>query len=198
MEFMTLETPKEAVDASTVSEITSYEPKHTRCCVSFGQTHYLYQKRRTNVAFPFVLHVGPNWRCMVFTFLVILAPSLIFLLKYRSVSWISIVLVIMIILTFVSFSMVACSDPGIIREDYVNPQGIEEGVLCAHCRIRRPPNAVHCYECDVCIDGLDHHCPWTGKCIGKRTIWWFYLFLWMITLHLTFSVSVLVYYIIGF
>lgn len=31
---------------------------------------------------------------------------------------------------------------------------------------------------------LDHHCPWTGKCIGKRTIRVFYVFLGCITAHI--------------
>jgi hypothetical protein len=30
---------------------------------------------------------------------------------------------------------------------------------------------------------LDHHCPWTGKCVGERTIKWFYVFLTCISLH---------------
>jgi hypothetical protein len=34
----------------------------------------------------------------------------------------------------------------------------------------------HCPECDICCEGLDHHCPWTGKCIGKNTLWTFYGF----------------------
>ena len=32
-------------------------------------------------------------------------------------------------------------------------------------------------QCKLCIEGLDHHCPWTGKCIGKRTIFYFHAFL---------------------
>ncbi|OQR93773.1 hypothetical protein ACHHYP_02309 [Achlya hypogyna] len=209
-ELMTLQTPKEPSDDMVANDVAVDVPEASLCCLRVGQTRYLYHRGRGHSRFPAVLHVGPNWPCMTFTFALIIAPSLILMLDRDVASWVSIVLILMIVLTFVSFAMVACSDPGIIREDYVNAQGADEGVLCgedphvseyimtyvAHCRIRRPPNAVHCYECEVCIDGLDHHCPWTGKCIGKRTLRWFYLFLWLITLHLTFSLSALVYYII--
>ncbi|EQC35095.1 hypothetical protein SDRG_07329 [Saprolegnia diclina VS20] len=199
-DLMALQTPKErdasapTIDDHAVTILEDARPGG--CCFSAGHTHYLFHKGGTAMAFPSVCHVGPNWPCMTFTFALILAPSFICSFDRNITAWVIAVLVLSIVLTFLSFAMVACSDPGIIREDYVNPAGEDEGVLCAHCRIRRPANAVHCYECEVCIDGLDHHCPWTGKCIGKRTLKWFYLFLTMITLHLTFSISVLVYYII--
>ena len=35
----------------------------------------------------------------------------------------------------------------------------------------------HCQYCDVCIYGMDHHCPWTGKCIGAKNLCSFYLFI---------------------
>lgn len=35
---------------------------------------------------------------------------------------------------------------------------------------------LHCQECNVCILGLDHHCPWMGKCIGKRNMTVFSIF----------------------
>jgi len=38
-------------------------------------------------------------------------------------------------------------------------------------------NAVHCKYCGVCVLGYDHHCAFTSKCIGKRTIITFYFFL---------------------
>ena len=30
---------------------------------------------------------------------------------------------------------------------------------CGQCSIDRPVTAAHCYECGVCVDELDHHCP---------------------------------------
>lgn len=31
---------------------------------------------------------------------------------------------------------------------------------CGQCNFRRPTTARHCSYCGVCIDDLDHHCPW--------------------------------------
>ncbi|KAL7551695.1 hypothetical protein ACHAWF_015269 [Thalassiosira exigua] len=47
----------------------------------------------------------------------------------------------------------------------------------------QPPDAVHCAECGVCIEGYDHHCPWMGTCIGKRNF----------TAFMTFNVTWLLY-----
>ncbi|ETV77318.1 hypothetical protein H257_08764 [Aphanomyces astaci] len=167
------------------------------CCAKFGRTRFLCQRSANAFYFPHVLHVGPNLGCMLITYSIILAPTLIFVFANSLASWVSVLLIVSIALTFLSFSMVACSDPGVIREHYVNAVGDDAGILCAHCQIRRPLNAIHCYECEVCIDGMDHHCPWTGKCIGKKTLYWFYLFLWMICIHMTFGIGTVVYYCIG-
>lgn len=31
---------------------------------------------------------------------------------------------------------------------------------CGQCEFKRPYSARHCTYCEVCIDELDHHCPW--------------------------------------
>ena len=48
---------------------------------------------------------------------------------------------------------------------------------CVPCKIVRPMRTIHCYQCDVCITGYDHHCPWVGKCIGKSNMCQFQCFL---------------------
>lgn len=37
----------------------------------------------------------------------------------------------------------------------------------------------HCDDCDACVEELDHHCPWTGKCIAKGNMVPFQIFLFM-------------------
>ena len=49
--------------------------------------------------------------------------------------------------------------------------------FCKDCRLLRTRATVHCYDCGVCIEGYDHHCPWTGKCIGKGNVVAFNIFL---------------------
>jgi len=49
--------------------------------------------------------------------------------------------------------------------------------FCKKCRVMRSNSCYHCVDCDVCIKGFDHHCPWTGKCIGEGNLRLFYVFL---------------------
>ena len=56
---------------------------------------------------------------------------------------------------------------------------ISGGRFCRLCRFKVPVRSYHCNYCDVCIEGYDHHCPWTSKCIGKNNLGRFYFFLFM-------------------
>lgn len=47
---------------------------------------------------------------------------------------------------------------------------------CDTCKIVRPNFTKHCHYCDVCFLDWDHHCPWTTKCIAKRNLCVFYVF----------------------
>ena len=50
----------------------------------------------------------------------------------------------------------------------------------AHClRVWVPRECMRPRPAALCavLSQLDHHCPWTGKCIGKRNLWMFYAFL---------------------
>ena len=59
------------------------------------------------------------------------------------------------------------------EEDKLNPK------YCTPCKVVRTPHTYHCFDCDVCIEGYDHHCPWIGKCVGKNNICAFYIFLFI-------------------
>lgn len=50
--------------------------------------------------------------------------------------------------------------------------------ICPVCQIvmNLDDQTEHCEDCNICVEGNDHHCPWTSKCVGKRNIKIFYLF----------------------
>lgn len=73
------------------------------------------------------------------------------------------------------------------------PNGEQWTMECSICQLYRPPTAVHCYECGVCVDQLDHHCPWTGKCIAHKNLFTFKLFLGVLGFHITFVVGATIY-----
>jgi hypothetical protein len=72
----------------------------------------------------------------------------------------------------------ALGDPGIVFPTDMDDNPIRlreewEGKrlqYCDICTVLTPDNLNigHCYTCGYCIEGLDHHCPWMGQCIGKK------------------------------
>ena len=102
----------------------------------------------------------------------------------------SIICLLFYSIALASLLVVSCTDPGIVRAG----GGLDNAAVgggrnhsysglptsdmtaarrggwryCDLCSVYQPPNAVHCPECNVCIMGYDHHCPWMGMCIGER------------------------------
>ena len=79
-----------------------------------------------------------------------------------------------------SYTLTFLINPGIPKLDnfYLIGQSRIEIKKCRECRnyIRMDIKTNHCYECGVCVEGHDHHCPWTSKCIGKNNLPFFYIF----------------------
>ncbi|KAF4035570.1 DHHC domain-containing protein [Phytophthora infestans] len=155
-------------EAEPTAKYSTSPPRvNGRCCVRFGRTRVL---------------------CSVsdrYGYFQRLATSGLTGAAYDMILGLKVALLVSICLTTISFTMVACSDPGVVFRTWRWLTTCMETSRLASfaCEVRRPLNASHCSDCGVCVRELDHHCPWTGKCVGERTIKWFYVFLTFISLH---------------
>jgi len=68
------------------------------------------------------------------------------------------------ITALVSLFIVSCSDPGVVKAGRNEYEGVPSDIsagrgwrYCDLCNIYQPPGAVHCPDCNVCIEGYDHH-----------------------------------------
>jgi len=143
--------------------------------------------------FPFQCLMGPDWFCSLVTVVLITVPSLFAVLHSAPKVGPSATLAGMtsFVVCLGSFMVTAFSDPGILKRSsraelerlIKEEKAPKNGVLCDRCHIYRPYDAKHCMDCDACIDGYDHHCPWTGKCIGRRNLSFFHVFLFTLLIH---------------
>ena len=84
-------------------------------------------------------------------------------------------------LFFFSYTLTSILNPGIPIYDKNAKFGLprEKYQKCRICKIwvSMEKKTNHCDDCNVCVEGYDHHCPWTGKCIGKNNTNYFYAFI---------------------
>jgi hypothetical protein len=123
--------------------------------------------------------------------LVSLIASLFFNFIWGKVHWsIFCIGIVILIVQMTSYTYTALANPGIPKAAYEHIIMQDEGKnfrQCKDCKlwINTEENTLHCYECDICVEGkklflligYDHHCPWTTKCIGKGNVKAFYIFL---------------------
>jgi hypothetical protein len=70
--------------------------------------------------------------------------------------------------------------------------------ICGNCKLIMDldKETEHCFDCNICVMGNDHHCPWTSKCVGYRNIYFFYsfiTFIFILIIYLMFAVMTLAF-----
>lgn len=54
----------------------------------------------------------------------------------------------------------------------------DDSDVCKVCDIvREDIRTEHCDFCEVCVLGMDHHCPWMSQCVAQGNVTSFYVFL---------------------
>ena len=134
--------------------------------------------------------IGPDWPCVVMTYIVIVVPSVFVYLYIVHTLAEEIIFFILFGLCIFGLTTVFLADPGLVRK-YHHARS-RHWTYCDHCESFRPPGTVHCSTCQVCVAGYDHHCPWTGKCIGHGNIFFFKVFVislsWLIILEIVLAI----------
>ena len=92
----------------------------------------------------------------------------------------------------ITFTYCFVIDPGFPKNDIGRQTGIpkEQYKFCPECKFYYDINKKvnHCFDCGICIEGYDHHCPWTSKCIGKNNLYSFYSFMTGILLNFGYAI----------
>lgn len=107
----------------------------------------------------------------------------------------------------ISYFTVAIRDPGIATTHVVEFEEpvdffaaryfyllISRDNFCEVCQIIRWDDVTHCDDCGTCMIGLDHHCPWTTKCVAKNNITVFFVFVCSTVFFLIYAFCVLLYH----
>ena len=155
--------------------------KPTKCKLYkfVGRTLFLFLDKNENP----LLIIGPHWP-MYICFCGII--SLIMLVIYLTL-WSNFGIVMKIMgnicywTYFLSYTHCSLYNPGYPKNDIGRKSGYprKEYYFCGLCRfyVRNSRFVHHCTECDICIENQDHHCPWTGHCIGRNNYYSFFVFI---------------------
>ena len=148
-----------------------------------GNTHFFFDKHTGKA----MIVIGPNWVMFIIFFSLVVFGYLIFwyfFWKYLNIYFRTVGIFSLISFCF-SYIFLFILDPGVSKYDRGAFLGRPKGRygFCERCKlfVRTDYKTMHCLECGVCIEGYNHHCPWTSKCIGRKNqcLFWIFIFLFM-------------------
>ena len=132
-----------------------------------------------------LLVIGPNYLSFfLFLFLNFLLIIFLSIVQYCYASFI--IRIFGLLLSIIQISIyIYCSlkNPGYPKKAFQVPSLLnEKGGYYKKCKVcgiivdlRKFP--AHCNYCNICCEGISHHCNWTTKCIGAGNNFWFKSFL---------------------
>ena len=124
-----------------------------------------------------LIAIGPDWifSFSLMAFLDIISFCYLFFLRNLLLRFMLYLGIIIFSVQSSSFLMTVLLNPGIVPkelwlENYKHLDEIGSYRICNICKIimRNDDKTDHCEDCNICIIGADHHCPWTSKCVGKK------------------------------
>ena len=123
-----------------------------------------------------IIAIGPDILFFIFMYIINIIFN-IFLLKtlWKHLIILLKILGIIIILIQQSFYVLtSIINPGLPKKFYQIDRENNPNLYkyCKECNFwyKKKTGTFHCNECGVCIEGYDHHCPWTTKCVGKNNV----------------------------
>ena len=120
--------------------------------------------------------IGPHWYLSIVSNILI---TVLLITMYKCLIdsevefYNKIIYVFLSFLVYFFFNRCALINPGIVQNNKMDSNNTE---FCAKCQVFYSPDkkVEHCNMCNVCVEKMDHHCVWVGKCVGKNNIFSFY------------------------
>ena len=144
-----------------------------------GKSLFLFLDKYENP----LLIIGPHWGMYVcFCGIITILMALLYFTIWKNLNLFMRILGHVAYWTyFISYTHASLFNPGYPKNDFGRNFGYPRGeyYLCNLCNfyLNKKKYPHHCLDCDICIENYDHHCPWTGHCIGKNNIYSFYVFI---------------------
>ena len=182
------ETQIDSISIEKEDVITSSSDFYSINPISIENQSYYYKRLGNTFSFfgdkngdPLII-IGPHWPMyLCFCSCVSIGMILFFhyFWKYLHIFF-QISGIIIYCTYFISYTYIFLMNPGFPKHDLDSRTGEPRGKFrfCGECKmwvnIEKKTN--HCFDCNICVEEYDHHCPWTGKCIGKKNVNAFYVF----------------------
>jgi len=144
-----------------------------------GRTLFIFLDKYEN---PLII-IGPHWPLFVcFCGIISLIMLIVYLTLWKNIGIVMRILGDIFFWTFfISYCHCSLYNPGYPKNDAGRNLGHprDEYYFCNLCHfyVKKNKYAHHCFDCDICIENHDHHCPWTSHCIGKNNYYSFYIFI---------------------
>ena len=119
--------------------------------------------------------IGPHWYLTVVLLIIILSLSIFLnetILKEEG-NVKKFVFFILIVFEYILVFKTALTHPKVVmNKNKTN----EENGYCNICKVyyNEKNKVQHCNFCKVCVEKMDHHCVWVGKCVAKNNTFYFY------------------------
>jgi hypothetical protein len=147
-------------------------------CRRHGNCHILLENDEA-----IILTIGPHFPGVIMAVVVIVLSTL--LLNIISINeeyhyQYNLISITLAIFNIILLSATSLIDSGIVYSStilqHTNTLILEDLIYCDVCNIYQSEYTKHCNECNCCIEYQHHHCPWIGKCIGRKNKIYFFLF----------------------